>query len=164
MTDEKKFKSQNENLVDVSRQDKNSEIVTTNQTIVEIEPKYELEVAPIPKRNPDVAAMVKRLSRVGLNQTAVAIAAKISPDELRKYYMEDFHAGQASMQEVVATAAMEQVMAGNPQMIQFMAKTKLGWNETNIVEHIGEVRSVISAVPMTREEFEAKYLKNSAED
>ena len=62
------------------------------------------------------------------------------------------------MQEVVATAAMEQVKAGNPQMIMFVAKTRLGWNETNIVAHVGEVRAVVSNKPLTEAEFEARYL------
>ena len=149
MTDEKNKKSETEIEI---------------QTQVEMKGCEVSQVIPTSPRDPDTAAMVTRLSKVGLNQTAVAVAARITPDALRKYYLADYHAGQASMQEVVATAAMEQVMAGNPQMIQFMAKTKLGWNETNIVEHIGEVRAVVSAVPLSKEEFSKRYLEQSEED
>lgn len=136
---------------------KNSETEIEIQTVVEVVPVS-------PAKDPEIAAMVKRLAAIGLNQTAVAIAARIGANDLRKYYMEEYRAGQATMQEIVASAAMEQVAAGNPQMIQFMAKTKLGWNETNIVEHIGEVRAVVSAVPLTKEEFSKRYLEQNSEE
>jgi hypothetical protein len=86
------------------------------------------------------------------------VACKISTGELRNFYNNDFLAGESRMQEIVAMAAMEQVKAGNPQMIMFVAKTRLGWNETNIVAHVGEVRSVVSSKPLTEAEFEARYL------
>lgn len=116
------------------------------------------------QKDAEIGAMIERLSRIGLSKTAVSIAARISPNELTKYYAEEFAAGQARMQEVVASAAMEQVMAGNPAMIMYMAKAKLGWTETNVVEHVGEIRAVVSAKPLTREEFEQRYLKKDESD
>lgn len=116
------------------------------------------------EKDPETSARVKRLAAIGLTKNATAIAARITIGELNRHYAEEFMSGQAGMQEVVATAAMEQVMAGNPQMIQFVAKTKLGWNETNVVEHVGEVRAVISAVPLSKEEFAARYLEKSTEE
>lgn len=113
------------------------------------------------EKDVETSARVRRLAAIGLSKNATAIAARITLGELNRHYLEEYMAGQAGMQEVVATAAMEQVMAGNPQMIQFVAKTKLGWNETNIVEHVGEVRAVVSAVPLTKEEFAARYLEKS---
>ena len=65
------------------------------------------------------------------------------------------------MAETVASAAMEQVRSGNPQMIMFMAKTRLGWTETNVLEHTGTVNAVVSAKPLSREEFEARYLADN---
>ena len=160
MTDEKNKKSEIElQGYEVSPTQGNEVSPIVNETVIEPE-----VVVVLDRRDPETAARVKRLSAIGLNQTATAIAAQISHAELRKYYIADYNAGQASMQEVVATAAMEQVMAGNPQMIQFMAKTKLGWNETNIVEHIGEVRAVVSAVPLTKEEFAQRYLEQKEEE
>lgn len=68
------------------------------------------------------------------------------------------------MQEVVARGLMEQAMAGNPQVLMYLGKAKLGWSEANIVEHVGTVNAVVSAKPLSREEFEAKYLNPSAEE
>jgi hypothetical protein len=68
------------------------------------------------------------------------------------------------MQEVVARGLMEQAMAGNPQILMYLGKSKLGWTESNTVEHIGTVNAVVSARPLTKEEFEAKYLASEKPD
>jgi hypothetical protein len=40
----------------------------------------------------------------------------------------------------------------------YLGKSKLGWTENNVVEHVGTINAVVSAKPLSREEFEAKYL------
>jgi hypothetical protein len=50
-------------------------------------------------------------------------------------------------------------MAGNPQVLMYLGKSKLGWTEANVVEHVGEIRAVVSAKPLSREEFEQRYLR-----
>jgi hypothetical protein len=67
------------------------------------------------------------------------------------------------MQEVVARGLMEQAMAGNPQVLMYLGKSKLGWTEANVVEHVGTINAVVSAKPLTRDEFEARYLKSDTE-
>jgi hypothetical protein len=39
----------------------------------------------------------------------------------------------------------------------------LGWSEQQIVEHVGEIRAVVSSKPMSKEEFVQKYLNKSDE-
>ena len=116
------------------------------------------------EKDAETSAMVTRLARLGLSKSAVAIASRLSPQELSKWYGEEYAAGQAGMQEVVARGLMEQAMAGNPQVLMYLGKAKLGWSEANIVEHVGTVNAVVSAKPLSREEFEAKYLNPSAEE
>jgi hypothetical protein len=115
------------------------------------------------EKDGETSAMVTRLARLGLSKTAVAIAARLSPNELTKWYGEEYAAGQAGMQEVVARGLMEQAMAGNPQVLMYLGKSKLGWTEANVVEHVGTVNAVVSAKPLSREEFEAKYLNNDTD-
>jgi hypothetical protein len=115
------------------------------------------------EKDGDTSAMVTRLARLGLSKTAVAIAARLSPNELTKWYGEEYAAGQAGMQEVVARGLMEQAMAGNPQVLMYLGKSKLGWTEANVVEHVGTVNAVVSAKPLSREEFERKYLNNDTD-
>jgi hypothetical protein len=102
--------------------------------------------------------MVTRLAKLGLSKNAVAIAARLSPIELTRWYNEEYAAGQAGMQEVVARGLMEQAISGNPQVLMYLGKSKLGWTENNVVEHVGTINAVVSAKPLSREEFEAKYL------
>lgn len=68
------------------------------------------------------------------------------------------------MQEVVARGLMEQALAGNPQILMYLGKSKLGWTEANVVEHVGEIRAVVSAKPLSRDEFVAKYLEKDTTD
>lgn len=119
--------------------------------------------AQVRVKDPEVSQKVMEMARVGLSKTAVAILCGLTRNELYKHYLDDYERGQSNMEHIVAAAAMEQVMAGNPQMIMFVAKTKLGWSEHNVIEHTGTVNAVVSARPLSREEFEKKYLNNDAD-
>ena len=116
------------------------------------------------EKDAEVGAMVTRLAKLGLSKNAVAIAAKLSPLELTKWYNEEYLAGQAGMQEVVARGLMEQASAGNAQVLMYLGKSKLGWTENNVVEHVGTINAVVSARPLTKEEFAAKYLNPPDEE
>jgi len=116
------------------------------------------------EKDAEVGAMVTRLAKLGLSKNAVAIAAKLSPLELTKWYNEEYLAGQAGMQEVVARGLMEQASAGNPQVLMYLGKSKLGWTENNVVEHVGTINAVVSARPLTKEEFAARYLNPPDEE
>ena len=115
------------------------------------------------EKDPEVSGMITRLAKLGLSKNAVAIAAKISPLELTKWYNEEYAAGQAGMQEVVARGLMEQACAGNPQVLMYLGKSKLGWTENNVVEHVGTINAVVSARPLSRDEFEKKYLTQDSD-
>jgi hypothetical protein len=119
---------------------------------------------PTIEKDPVVSDKIKRLAALGLNKTAVAVASGLTPFALTKFYAEEFASGQSQMQEIVAQGLLDQAKAGNPQILMYLGKTKLGWTETNTVEHIGEIRAVVSAKPLTRDEFEQKYLDKSDRD
>lgn len=111
----------------------------------------------------EVAQQVRELARLGLSKNAVRLFLKMRFDSFDRLYGEAYLEGQASMQRRLAGLAMEQAEAGNVPMLMYLCKTKLGWNETSVVEHVGEVRTVVSAIPLTREEFARKYLGESSE-
>lgn len=110
----------------------------------------------------EVAQQVRELARLGLSKNAVRLFLKMRFDSFDRLYGEAYLEGQANMQRRLAGLAMEQAEAGNVPMLMYLCKTKLGWNETSVVEHVGEVRTVVSAVPLTREEFARKYLGESS--
>lgn len=111
-----------------------------------------------------LAGQIRDLGRLGLSKGNVAIAARIGETVFRKYYLEEFLEGQAEMQRGLATVAVAEAMNGNTPILLHLLKTKLGWNETQMIEHTGEVRSVISATPMTKDEFVRKYLSGDSEE
>jgi len=111
----------------------------------------------------EVAQQVRELARLGLSKNAVRLFLKMRFDSFDRLYGEAYLEGQASMQRRLAGLAMEQAEAGNVPMLMYLCKTKLGWNETSVVEHVGEVRTVVSAVPLTREEFARKYLGEASD-
>lgn len=115
-------------------------------------------------KDEETSERVKRLAALGLSKTAVAVAARLSPRELTSWYNDEYLAGQASMQEVVASGLLEQARAGNPQILMYLGKSKLGWTESNTVEHVGTVHAVVSAKPLTQEEFAQKYLAENSDD
>lgn len=133
------------------------------QFVEEPEPDPELRhmLRPVEtkKRNEFIARQVSTLASFGLSMGSTAIACNITFEQLKKWYREDYNRGAVWQQKRIAAMAMEAAETGSVPMIMFLAKTKLGWVETQQIEHIGEVRAVVSAKPLTREEFAAKYLE-----
>lgn len=162
----------NDSETDLKRADDSGEVVANKNPEVEVLPAQVVTQPPRRKdyssqryeKDPETCGAVTRLARLGLTKSAVAIACRLSPNELTKWYGEEYAAGQAGMQEVVARGLMEQAMAGNPQILMYLGKAKLGWTESNTVEHVGTINAVVSAKPLSREEFEQKYLNSNAED
>jgi hypothetical protein len=114
-------------------------------------------------RNEDLACQVRDMARMGLSKGSTAIAARITPYLLDKYYLPEFLEGQSQMQKGLATVAMEQALNGNIPILLHLLKTKLGWTETQTIEHVGEIKAVVSAKPMSKEEFAQKYLSQDKE-
>lgn len=122
---------------------------------------YSDQIVP---KDAEIAGAVERLGRLGLSKQAVSIACRVTLEQLNRLYIEEYEVGRANMQEVVARGLMEQALAGNPQILMYLGKSKLGWTEANVVEHVGEIRAVVSAKPLSREEFVAKYLEKDTTD
>lgn len=105
-----------------------------------------------------IGAQIRDMARMGLTRGNVAIAARISPYILDKYYSDEYAAGEGEMRKGLATVAMGEALNGNTAILLHLIKTKLGWNETQMIQHSGEVRSVVSAKPLSKEEFAEKFL------
>ena len=110
-----------------------------------------------------VARQVREIARRGLSKSATRVIIRMGGAKFEELYAKDFYEGQADMQNKIAELAMEQAEAGSVPMIMYLCKAKLGWTETNIVEHVGEVRAVVSSIAITKEEFAQKYLNSNAE-
>ena len=133
----------------------NSEaIVNSNTVLPEVLPKQ----SPSHEKCERIGSQIRDMARMGLTKGNVAIAARVSPYILDKYYAEEFAAGEAEMRKGLASVAMAEAMSGNTAILLHLVKTKLGWNETQLIEHSGEVRSVVSAKPLSKEEFIQRFI------
>jgi hypothetical protein len=110
-----------------------------------------------------IAMRVRELAGVGLSRNQVALAIGVSVGILGKYYLEEFNAGASEVRRLLACKAVEEALGGNTPVLLHMMKTKLGWVENQVVEHIGEVRAVVSSKPLTAEEFSQRFLQRDIE-
>lgn len=109
-------------------------------------------------KDEQLGLQIRDMAKVGLSKSQAAHTARISTYILDKYYLEEFLEGQGDMQRGLATVAVAEAMNGNTPILLHMLKTKLGWSEQHQIEISGEMRSVVSNRPMSKEEFVAKYL------
>jgi hypothetical protein len=116
------------------------------------------------QRDEQLALQIRDMGRLGLSKSSTALAARISTYLLDKYYSDEFLEGQSQMQKGLATVAIAEAMNGNTPILLHLLKTKLGWSEQQTLEITGEIRSVVSAKPMSKEEFVQRYLTQESED
>jgi hypothetical protein len=115
------------------------------------------------EKNPVWAEQIRNMGRIGLSKSNIRTAFGLREHLLNKYYLEDYLAGVAEMQRGLATKAIEEAMNGNTPILLHLLKTKLGWSEQQIIEHVGEIKAVVSAKPLTKDEFVQKYLTEDEE-
>ncbi len=114
--------------------------------------------------NEQLAYQIRDLAALGLSKGSVCLGARVSKYIFEKYYLESFLEGQTRMQKNLAGKAVEEAMNGNTPILLHLLKTKLGWSEQHQLEISGEVRSVVSAKPLTKEEFIAQYIEKKDDD
>jgi hypothetical protein len=109
-------------------------------------------------KDEQLGLQIRDMAKLGLSKANAALAARVSQHILEKYYLEEFLEGQADMQRGLAAKAVSEAMDGNTAILLHLLKTKLGWSEHQTLEISGEIRSVVSAKPLTNAEFIARYL------
>jgi len=116
------------------------------------------------QKDEQLGLQIRDLGRLGLSKSSAALAARITPYLLDKYYSEEFLEGQSQMQKGLASVAISEAMNGNTPVLLHLLKTKLGWSEQQTLEITGEVRAVVSAKPLSKEEFIQKYLNDGSQE
>ena len=147
---------------DLKQGDETKELAnfTEPEVVVEVLPPV-MRVIPQTRdhqKDEQLGLQIRDLAKHGLSKSSTAMTARISTYILEKYYLEEYLSGQAEMQKGLASVAISEAMNGNTPVLLHLLKTKLGWSEQHQIEISGEVRSVVSIKPMSKEEFIAKYL------
>lgn len=153
-------------VADSSELPKISEAEVEQNAVVEILPPISRIIPQTRDHQKDeqLGLQIRDLARHGLSKSATALTARVSTYILEKYYLEEFLEGQAEMQKGLAAVAISEAMNGNTPVLLHLLKTKLGWSEQHQIEISGEVRSVVSAKPLTKEEFIQRYLTDESSD
>lgn len=131
-------------------------VEVVDSPLLEVKPN-----TPYHIRSPQLAAQIRDLASLGISKLTTAITARISVYILEKYYLNDFLEGQSRLHRNLAGKAVEEALEGNTPVLIHLLKTKLGWNETQVVEHTGEVRSVVSSRPLSQEEFVRRFITDT---
>lgn len=148
------------NESDLKQGDKSVEAAKISEAEVEVLPPVLRDIPHTRHhvKNEQLGLQIRDLARLGLSKSSTALAARLSTHLLEKYYLEEFLEGQAEMQRGLASVAVAEAMNGNTPVLLHLLKTKLGWSEQHQIEISGEVKSVVSSKPLTKEEFIARYL------
>lgn len=76
-----------------------------------------------------VREQVVELAKLGLPQDQIARLVKISESSLKKYYADELKLGLAESNKELSGWAFKSAREGNPTMIIFLCKVRLGWKE-----------------------------------
>lgn len=145
---------------DLKQGDETKELANFTEPEVEVLPPV---LRPIPQtrhhvKDEQLGLQIRDMAGMGLSKSQAALAARISTHLLDKYYLDEFLEGQGTMQRSLAAKAVAEAMDGNTPILLHLLKTKLGWSEQHQIEVSGEIKSVVSAKPLTKEEFIQRYL------
>ena len=80
--------------------------------------------------------LVKGLSAVGIRYVDIAQKLEITDDTLRKHYKKELEEGRIDANTTIGTTLFQQAKAGNTTALIFWLKTRAGWKETNVTEHV----------------------------
>jgi hypothetical protein len=87
---------------------------------------------------------VETLAGLGVPTDQIALIMGCGETTIKKYFQPELSTGVAKANAKVALWAFSLAERGNPTMIIFLCKTRLGWKDKTEVEHTGDVRVVIN--------------------
>ena len=77
---------------------------------------------------------------IGIPQENIARLFGIDDKTLRKHFREELDNGATKANMVVGGALFNKAKGGDTSALIFWAKTRMGWKETNVQEHTGEMK------------------------
>jgi hypothetical protein len=87
---------------------------------------------------PDLVQKIELLSAAGTTTRAIISLVGIgSLETLHKHYQEALDLGAEKANGVVGSVIYKAASKGEPWACQLIAKTRMGWKETNIMENTG---------------------------
>jgi hypothetical protein len=104
---------------------------------------------------PESRAVVRELAAFGIPQDRIAERLEISSKTLREHYTDEIDNAKDEANLTVYKTAFSLATSGEcPAMTMFWCKTRMGWKETNVVEHSGGIQHY-DLTKLTDEQFRA---------
>jgi hypothetical protein len=98
---------------------------------------------PPHRANAAARQAVEQMSAVGIDQETISGALKIDPKTLRKWYAEELDHAATKANAAVGGKLYNKAMSGDTTAMIFWLKTRMGWKETNHVEHVGDFQITV---------------------
>ena len=95
---------------------------------------------------------VQMLATIGTPQKIIAKILEINRETLAKHYDAELTLSKAQADARVALSLYQNALGGNVAAQIFWCKTRLGWKETNVVEH-KEFAVLVEGPELTEEEW-----------
>lgn len=80
---------------------------------------------------------VEAMAAYGVPQESIASVLGVDPKTLRKHYRDELTNGSTKANSKVAESLYKNAISGNVSAQIFWCKTRLGWSETQKLEHAG---------------------------
>lgn len=99
------------------------------------------------ERNEKTAEQVQKLVGYGLTMDAVASVIGMGRTTMKRLYRPEIDTGESLVNASVAEKLYQRCMSGDTTSLIFWAKTRMGWRETQRVDHTSTDGSM--ATPQT---------------
>jgi hypothetical protein len=96
---------------------------------------------PAFKPTDDERRLVEQMSAVGIPQSNIAMVIRDGIDDktLRKHFRKELDTAATKANAKIGGTLFNKAVNGDTSAAIFWAKTRMGWKETNVTEHAGNV-------------------------
>ena len=97
--------------------------------------------APTFKPTEQEREQVEQMSAVGIPQESICKVIRNGIDDktLRKHFRKELDTALAKANSAIGTTLYNKAMGGDTTALIWWSKTRMGWKETNVTEHQGNV-------------------------
>jgi hypothetical protein len=89
------------------------------------------------KPTEDERRLVEHYVAIGYTQPQIAALMGKSEDSLQRYCRDELDLGQLKVNAKIGGKLFQKAMSGDTASLIFWAKTRMGWKETDRLEHTG---------------------------
>tara|TARA_S200002703_G_scaffold154491_1_gene157362 strand:+ start:626 stop:973 length:348 start_codon:yes stop_codon:yes gene_type:complete len=94
------------------------------------------------KPTDDQRKLVRNWSGLGFQQARIARKLDIDEKTLRKHYRDELDLGADDANAAIGASLFNKAKNGDTAAAIFWAKTRMGWSEKQIHEHMGEIKQI----------------------